>query len=349
MQPRRLLQEVREVSRLADPANPVAVTQRAFDAARAESETYAHLPSARAIARQLGWSWQKVLQVANSPAKTHGKALQAQEAYAQGSLTAEYIAYALKLVAKRLDKTTVTESEYDAEIDAMLTENRKRWLHGRLWLPSAAQISLFTRLELYGTSSAGTSSVGTWDRALELTGLELTENRNRKTTARPLPTIELLERYHEQHGIEPTPRRLWKFAKDNDLPYAVIGSQKRWSKIIKLWRSKRAAQRLPAPGAPQPTTSTEHALALLRVPRQPKKTVHSLWGSRERCLDILIQYLEQIPKNKHATGRGYAAWAKQQPYRTPDLEAFKKHGGWAAMLELAHEKMLESESDTSLP
>jgi hypothetical protein len=289
-----------------------------------------------------------VLQVANSPAKTHGKALQASEAYAQGSLTAEYIAYVLKLVAKRLDKTTVTATEYDAEIDEMLTESRTRWLHGRLWLPSAEQIRLFTRLELYGTNSAGTSRIGTWDRALELAGLELTKNRNRKTTARPLPTIELLERYHEQHGTEPTPKRLWKFAKENDLPFVMVNSPSKWRAIIKVWRNNRAKLELPAPGTPQPTTPAEHTLVLLRVPRQPRKPIRSYWANRDKVLSILIMYLKQIPKGQHATTQSYRAWAKQQPSRTPGLDAFRKHGGWAAMLELAHERMLENESDTSL-
>jgi hypothetical protein len=123
----------------------------------------------------------------------------------------------------------------------------------------------------------------------------------------------------------------------------MVNSQGKWRAIVKIWRNNRAAQQLPAPGAPQPTTPAEHTLALLRVPRQPRKPIRSYWANRDMALNILVQYLEQIPKGQHATTQSYRAWAKQQPYRTPGLDAFRKHGSWAAMLELAHERMLEDE------
>jgi hypothetical protein len=341
VEPRRLLQEVREVSKLADPLNPSTVTQRAFDAARSASSDYAHLPLARDIARQLRWSWGTVLETAHMSATTKAKRLGARDLKHQDWLTSDYIAYVLKLVARRLEKPTVTTHQYDAERKLMLAANKKNWLHGRqLRLPTAGQIVLFTRVELYGTRSLGTSYVNTWDRALTLAGLELAENRNRKTTAQPLPAMELLERYYAQHGEQPTQRRFWKFAQENDLPYVMITAQQKWGEVIQAWKQQRETKGLPAPAPAQPTTTGEHSIALMRVPRRPRHNYTSRWKNHERCLDILIRYLEQLPAKEHATTNSYEVWATSQTDPAPSLPAFKQHGGWGTMLELAYKKML---------
>jgi hypothetical protein len=69
---------VGEVAALADPQAPAAVSQRAFDRARAASAVHAHLPAPRQIARELGLKWPEVLAVAHAPENERGKVLAAR-------------------------------------------------------------------------------------------------------------------------------------------------------------------------------------------------------------------------------------------------------------------------------
>jgi hypothetical protein len=338
VEPRRLLQEVREVSRLADPINPSTITQRAFDAARKESDTYAHLPLARDIARQLRWSWAKVLEVAHLSSTTQAKRLSARDKENQDWLTPEYIAYVLKLVAHRLDAKTVTETQYAAERKRILAENHKRYLHGRqLRLPTAAQIKTLVQVELYGTSSAGTPGIGAWGRALELAKLELKGRRNRPKLR--LPLTALIENYFEKHGKQPTPRELWKFARENKLPHRISKSPNVWDEAIRRWQKKREAQGLPPVAALPPEPQKTEALSFLRV-RDTRRYRRNEWRSQEKILNILIRYIEQIPANEHATSTSYDSWAESQADLTPTVRAFNQHGGWATTLELAYKQML---------
>jgi hypothetical protein len=348
-----LLQLVREVSILADRKRPEKVTQSAWDAARSTLDSAegsdpdtCYLPvspipsSARSIARSLKRPWREVLEIAHEPPTSWAKTLGTSEAEnAYHWLTAEHVAYVLKLAARRWGVKKLTAQQYETERKLMIEENR-RYLHGRrLRLPTADQISLFTQREIYGVTGVGVPRFGTWERATALAGLGSARRGRRGTTVQPLPLLDLLDRYCAAYGSEPAPRRLWRFANEQKLPHVMVSGKRAWAEAIAVWRKRREANGLPAPRPVEAPTAGENALVGLRVPRKRKKPRPSAWSDPEKCLLAITRYLEQIPKGKHANMLDYQAWASQGQ-RGPSFSALKKHGGWAKMSEIARQRML---------
>jgi len=137
-----LLRGVREVASHADPENPVQVSQRRFDQARPVSQSFASLPRAQRIAERLRMSWRDVLALAHAPERTHAHRLgRAQTEPAHDWLTRDLIAFAVRLVALRLEARSVGPIQYRTERAKLLREDYAAYLHGRqLRLPSEDQI-----------------------------------------------------------------------------------------------------------------------------------------------------------------------------------------------------------------
>jgi hypothetical protein len=354
----QLLQLVRVVAALADPDDPQSVSQRVWDAARVQLADEAGPTSARSIARSLRRPWPEVVELAHLSKPKQNKRLgQKGAARAQEWLTIEHVAYVLKLVARRSNKGTITTARYEVERKKMIEANWRYYMHGRrLRMPTAAQIRTFTQREIYGAIGPGVSKAGTWERALEFAGLgsatgigssavdHRPSSRGRRDLPAPrelpLPLLDLLDRYYAAHGVEPTPTRLWGFAKENELPYSMTSSKKAWSAVIAVWRRRRSAARLPAPAPPEPTTPGENALAHFRASKKPQKTKTTAWSDPEKCLHAIIAYVEALSAGERATSIGYSAWASQHCGQAPSLYALKKHGGWSKMIEAAHQRML---------
>jgi hypothetical protein len=288
--------------------------------------------------------WREALRVAHEDPTPQSRQLGANEAEENRDwLTTEHVAYVLRVVALRLDADSLTEEQYEAERENLLAEAEARHLHEhRLRLPKAAQIRISIRTELYGTRNVGTPQVGTWNRALELAGLKPPRPpQGEDVPTQPLLPLDLLDRYYDAHGAEPTPGRLWRFAGENELPYAVIRGKEVWSRVIQKWRKEREARGLPAPKPPKPVTEGENSLTMLRVGGVKDRGRRGSWNDQDKCLKIIIKYLEQLPPGSRATFNGYKTWAKQQSFRTPYLSALDKHGGWSKMRDLAHQQMLK--------
>lgn len=348
-----LLQFVRKVSILADPARPSEVSQLAWDAARSEvsgSVSGAAPSSARSIARSLRRPWREVLELAHEDAKPQGKRLAKRDAKnVQHWLTAEHVAYVLRLAARRLGANKLTRKQYEVEREETIAENWRYYMHGRrLRLPTEKQICLFTQREIYGATGAGVPDVGTWDRALELAGLDSARRPSvlRVQLVQPLPLLDLLERYCAVYGSEPMPRRLWRFADEQKLPYVMMGGKLAWAEVIALWKRRRKAKGLPAPKPPQAPNAGENALAGMRLPTKHKKAKATAWSDPEKCLRAITRYLEQIPKGKRANALDYSAWASQRG-RGPSIGALTQHGGWLKMRQIAHERMLGGLSEST--
>src|SRR5271155_3490956 len=195
-----LLKGVREVAALANPEEPGAVTQRAFDATRAGSAAHADLPPARRITERLGLPWREGLSVAPEPEQEKGKLLGAKgkEPSSADWLSEAHVGAVLQLVAARLGADTVSMNEYRAEYRKMVADDHVRWLHGRgLLLPTDAQI---------------VTAVGSWDAALRLAGLRAQRQRGPTRKLPNTPTlVDLMERFYEAHGEQPTARALKAF------------------------------------------------------------------------------------------------------------------------------------------
>lgn len=143
----KLLNGVREVAALAAPAEPQAVTQRAFDAARERSAAHASLPRARQITERLGGlSWAEVLAIAHAPVKDQVALLGAKDREPSSAdwLNEKHVVAVLQIVAKRLRTRRLSRHAYSAEREKLLAEDRARYAHGRLPLPTAHQITRVT-------------------------------------------------------------------------------------------------------------------------------------------------------------------------------------------------------------
>jgi hypothetical protein len=322
-----LLQGVREVSMLAaqasahgggDPVEPTMVSQSAFDAARARSLNYASLPRGKQIAEQLKKRWRVVLTIAHEPPGRHAHLLGLKEKEPeQDWLTDDYVAYMLKLVARRLNAATVTPSEYRLERAALLKEDRASWLHGaQRLLPNDEQIR---------------TACGSWDNALLLAGLKLGPGRGGHKRLQ-MPTLAgLLERCHEHHGVLPTRSELQTFARANGIPFPTMKG-KNWAATVREWRATRTAMGLATPEKPPPLRErpdyTRDVNAALPGERRQRT-----WSQAE-CVASVTRYLAQLSSGQHSTKRGYDAWAKHAA-DAPRASIFDEHGGWNAVREAA--------------
>lgn len=319
-----LLRAVREVAAVASPGHPSATTQRAFDAAREDSPGHAGLPPARRITERLGLSWREVLAVAHEPEAEQNRLLAVKTREpAEDWLTAGHAATVLGLVAARLGRAGLSQRDYRVERERIAARDRTRWRNGaRLLLPTDAQVI---------------AAVGSWDDALRAAGLAtLVECGG--PAQRPAPTlVDLLGRFHDAYGFQPSARELRAFARGNDVPYPSERRQ-RFSAAVAEWRANRRAAGLPEPrvvmrpggrGKRAPAYSADVGAARAGEHRRAKWTPAS-------CAAAVACYLRQLPAGARSTERGYAEWAADQRAGTvPAMSTILALGGWEAIRQKA--------------
>lgn len=325
MEPLALLQGVREICALVNPREPLTVSQRAFDASRSQSSTFSTIPAARNIVATLRISWGEVLKLAQEPLGVQNHRLSRKQTNAgQDWLTEDYIAFVLKLVARRLNVKTLTTSQYRIGREAILKVDRARWLHGRqLLLPTHTQIRF---------------AAGDWDKALALADLAPRPGLGDQGLAKPAPgTVEVIERCYEAHGKQPSAHELRTFARANGIPY-LKNEDKTWLEAIAEWKANRRAKGLPVPnGLPprkkRPDYGKDVGAAL------PGERRQSNWDDIEDCLPFVQRYLEQLPAGQRSTQIGYRDWSATQEPKPPHVSAFRKHGGWEAVRRKAQKRL----------
>lgn len=323
--PLSLLQRVREAAVLANPAKPLSVSQRVFDAAaeavrsgRERSADHADLPRAKRIAERLGLSWPDVLVVAHAPAAMQNQLLAVKARKPAASwLTEAGVRSALRLAAFRLGSDTLTLAEYRAQRQVLLRADRARWLHGGgLRLPSDEQVI---------------AVAGSWDAALRLAGLQATSERRAERRSDAAPTlIDLLARFHDEYGVQPSARDLRAFARGNGVPYPSARSQ-RFSAAVGEWRRQRKAEGLPDPIVPTRVGGRGH-----KAPdysrdvgaARPNEQRRDKW-SRGDCVAAVGLYLADTA-GRRTNQRGYADWAVTRP-SAPAMSTIQEHGGWEAV------------------
>lgn len=320
-----LLQGVREVSRLACPSAPQAASQRAFDAARTAS-SFPDLPAARNIASQLGMRWADALQIAHAPESTHAFLLgRKQTGEEQDWLSEEYVAFVLRLVARRLGKDTLSLGDYRQERAEMLRSDRARWLHGgQLLLPNEEQII---------------THVGSWEKALSLVGMK--PSHLTLGEARPgrgsIPTLtDLLERFYEHYGVQPAVEDLRAFARANAIPYPNERGV-RFGDAVAAWKAERIARGLPVPEKPPPSKERADYSRDVGAAREGECPRHK-WRDIEECITWMVRYLEELPPNARSTRRSYRDWTLRQD-GAPAPDTLAQHGGFEQVRRLAQERM----------
>ncbi len=316
-----LLRGVREVAALARPDEPECVSQRAFDAARERSSAHASLPRAKRIAERLGLPWQAVVAVAHEPAARQNQSLavKARER-AQDWLTAEHVCVVLQLVAGRLGVDSVTTRDYRVDRARLLAGDRARPRNGRwLLLPDDEQII---------------ARAGSWDAALRIAGLNETSERGKGQNHPGAPTLaDLLERFHDEHGFQPSVRDLRAFARGNGVPYPSERAQ-RFGEAVAQWVASRSNCGLPEPrvvkrvggrGRRAPDYSTDVGAA------RPGERRRGKW-TRVGCAAAVARYVAQLRRDERSTERGYADWAAAQPRGdAPAVATIQTFGGWEAV------------------
>lgn len=327
VEPLMLLRGVREVAALARPAEPGSVSQRVFDAFRERSAAHAELPPARRIAERLGLPWREVVAVAHEPAARQNQllAVKARE-HAQDWLTAEHVAVVLQLVSGRLGADHVTTRAYRVERARLLAEDRARPRTGRwLLLPDDEQII---------------ACAGSWEAALGFAGLKATRDRDDGQKRPGAPAlVDLMERFHEEHGFQPSARVLRAFARGNGVPYPSERAQ-RFGAAVAEWVASRRARGMPEPrivrriggrGNRAPDYSANVGAA------RPGERRRRKW-TRESCAAAVARYLAQLGRGERSTERGYADWAAVQPRGgAPAIATIQEFGGWEAVRREAQE------------
>ena len=310
MEPLSLLHGVREVSRLADPQWPGEATQRAFDAARGKSPEHAGLPDARRIAEALGLPWRTITELAQEDEGKHAHLLgqKRRAAHQPDWLTEDHIGFVVGWVASRQGTRSVTAIQYEAERKQILAEVRRRQRRrGQLLLPTADQIARI---------------VG-WEQALYLAELA----RPGRWAKRALATrVEVIERFYEQYGVQPSRIHLMDFARGNGIPMSYeLGEP--WSQAVRDWKRAREENGLPVPDKPPRRRVADYSRDVgAALPGE-----HWRHGKRRDDPGALVgwvrRYLEDLGPGERSTERGYEAWAMRHP-GAPRASVLIKRGGW---------------------
>jgi hypothetical protein len=340
-----LLRAVREVAVLASPGRPEAVTQRAFDAAKAGSAAHADVPAARRIAEQLKLSWPEVLATALEPEdrQAHKLGAKARGPTSVDWLTEKHAAAVLQLVAGRLSANTVSTAEYEAECEKLLGADGARWFQGgNLPLPTPRQI---------------VHRFGSWDEALRKAGLQLPHQRVPGIRPKPAPSFpDLMERFHDVYEIQPTAKALQEFARGNGIPYPDPRRVK-FSAGLDEWLARRRASgesaprvekrrpgRLPGGGRPAPHPDYSRDVGAARPGERRLGEHRQIKWTREDCIASVARYLEHAAGSR-STERGYGSWAAAQE-SAPRRSTLRVHGRWEEMRRLAQEELLRRAADS---
>ncbi len=337
-----LLRGVRAVAALVNPDEPEAVTQRAFDAARAHSPAHATLPRARQVTERLRLPWSEVLELAQLPVQTQQRRLSKKAGEEeQDWVSAEHVGAVLGIVAARLGVTTLTEIQYSVERERMLAESKRR--KPALLLPTGAQIRFAMRREIHGDPHRATPTKGTWDRALELAGLETNQRPARKVAG--VGPVELLETAYEKFGTQLTVGEVEVFAKANGIRYSAARKRK-WSEIVAAWKQGRTERGLAVPDGPPPLPERPDYAVGVGAARDGEQR-YNKWD-RDDCVAVLVEYVEQIPAGQRAGARHYRVWARNQT-RAPHEMTLRRHGGWSKLLALAHDEVMRRRASGTVP
>jgi len=308
---------VRVIALAADPVDPLGLSQRRFDAARA-SAGHPDAPSARQICARLGRGWREVLALAleqNSPDRALGR----QDGEIAELLSEKEIVAALRTVLA--GEAGTGPDDYERARSRLLRADRRRRHGRRLTLPTAAQI---------------TRSAGSWNAALALADLTPPQRGG------PAPALERLlnqiERYLQAEGALPGKRELGRWLEARGEP--VTRPPMPWQKCLEALRRRRGAAGLwtpsrasrhgvpgrPRKGAGRRRTSAASASATeASGARRRTKPV-----TRERCQRAMDDFLAWLPSSQRPTQRAYREFCRQRP-GAPWPSSFARHGGWGAM------------------
>jgi hypothetical protein len=214
----------------ACPADPMTVTQRAFNAAR-QGAGHPECPEASYIVRRLGYSWPEFLKLALAENGSSFKTL-AQHTREWGQPDIRTCALALRAVAHRLQAKTVRPNEYALEREEIIRRSR-----GTNRVQLEEQLPTHGQVEHYG-----------WDRVLEEAALK---TRPGVPRVQGVPMPDAIERFLIVQGRLPSHTDIIRFAKEQGF---ALGKNKQILKDIEELRERRSQRGLWTPARlPKPT------------------------------------------------------------------------------------------------
>ena len=283
------------------------------------------MPRAKRITEQLKLrKWSVVLAVAHEPEEQHNKLLgwKTMEEDADW-LTEEYAASVLKLVAHRLGVDTVTQLDYREEREKLLTEDRKRWLHGhQLLIPKHEQIAV---------------KMGSWPAALQAAGLKTPRERGATRDPTRAPShVVLLDDFWRHYKVLPTKSALLDFARGNDIPYpeerkTTFGVER------DAWADARRAEGEAVPDKPPPQEEREDYSRNVGAAK-PGERRRKQWTNPADCVAAVRRYLEDLPPNQKSSADSYRAWARTHN-DSPAPNELRQHGSWTTVRKLAQDEL----------
>jgi|GEM_PF-1162200 hypothetical protein len=366
-----LLPAVREVSLIVDPERPTAITQRAFDEARAQPGL-PNLPRAKRIVENLNakrrkesLTWAGVLKLAHAPEDHQVRAVSMQQADAQTWLTEQRIVDALIFVSIRVKSNGFTQQAYENEIQQMRDDGipvdelrfpshqqiiralarklhqRENALEAGLRLPRPPKKKSSTRVKAatkpVKRKQQPNSKENAWKAALEMAGLEQPER-----TYLPSPTVStiaLLERCFATHETQLTREEARQFAQANNIPYSLKRQELSWGESVVQWKKNLEARGSIPPPGPPPTDKRPDYSRNVGAGHPGTKVRRIGWTDIDACLVDVCAYLKQLPAGETSTFAGFRRWMQAQDRTVPSLEAFAKHGGWNRVRRLAYARI----------
>jgi hypothetical protein len=199
-----------------------------------------------------------------------------------------------------------------------------------------------------------------WNASLKLAGLTLYYPPEQKGSA---TSVELLERCYQAHGTMLTAKEAIVFARANNIPYNRATQKLNWTESVAQWKKERQSRNQDVPAEPPPRDKRPNYREDVQAAR-PGERRQANWANIEDILPHVITYLEQLPAGALATRDDYARWAKQQraaatgtltsastaatgktSHPPPSKDAIQKHGGWAQVSALAHERIRQRQGN----
>lgn len=314
---RTLLEIVAAVARLANPSAPLLVRQADYDAARADAG-YPDAPTGKQTAQRFGLAWRELLTLALDEERNLDKAVGHRVgADEDAALDEAGIRAALRTVALRLDRRTLTVFEYRREREEMLASASLRHHPVELYLPSDYQILRVA---------------GSWEAALEISGLD---PRVESASPKGLPIIDAIEIALEATGCLPTRNELHTFAAANG--FSVARGRRPFSEYVAELSARRDGWGKWTPLGRPPHAQRPDWGASYELPRNVNlvRKRRRRW-TREECIAALGRLLDELG-NERLTQRVYQQRTTGRR-DLPPLFSLQRHGKFSELLAEARKR-----------
>jgi Winged helix-turn-helix DNA-binding len=322
-----IVQEVALVAARLDPdpyKEPTTVAQSAWNSARHSLRSrYGHIPQANEVCRQLPdrhgrpWPWRDLLELVFDEQRDAKKTWEERLSELDRPISHEHVYFALNFVRRQLGPDAALRFPHQYE------EARTRLLEDAHELDST-QEALRQRLPTRGQIE--TACAGSWERALELAGLQSSGGEAEKGT--PIPVIEAVLGFYEEHGYLPTRLELVETARREGVLLERTGDEP-WFTFIERAQQLARERGLPEP----PPYGTKPAGPDAENERGETVGTKGFY-SRVQVLERVREFAATLPPATSATDKRWREFQRDRA-GVPSLNVIRRHGGLRELLREA--------------